>query len=137
MPVVRWSAVFIDCPWLVDSCRFGWDALRSYQVTGTGVDEPVVVPFPSSPSSLLPQHSTVPLTMAQVLMSVAAIAVAPLTLDTVTGTDEFTSVPLPSSPSKFPPQHATVPLVMRAQQWDKPQLTSVTPVKPETAPGVS
>ena len=31
-----------------------------HQTTGTGTNEPASVPFPSSPSLLSPQHSTVP-----------------------------------------------------------------------------
>jgi hypothetical protein len=84
--------------------------------TTAGVDELVLVPFPSSPYWLSPQHSTVPFeSRAQVSYALATSAVTPESPDTVTGVGEFVVLPLPSSPSRLSPQHCTVPSVISAQ----------------------
>src|SRR3954466_16403595 len=75
----------------------------------TGVDLSVVVPSPSSPSVLEPQHFTAPLTMsAHVCTSSIALAATPPPLrppapplpspTTSTGAGRLTVVPSPSSP---------------------------------------
>src|SRR2546425_3249577 len=83
-------------------------------VTVTGVEDPVVAPFPSWPKSLLgptaPQHFTVPFARsAQVCRMPALTATAPVIPPTRTGVDELVVVPSPSCPSRFRPQHCTVP----------------------------
>jgi hypothetical protein len=66
-------------------------------LTTTGVDEPVVVPFPSCPDSLAPQHLAVPLPKtahecaAPVVMPTAFVN--PLT---TTGVDESTVLSFPN-----------------------------------------
>src|SRR5580700_2707335 len=98
--------------------------------TATGVEELVVVPLPSSPYSLSPQHSTPPPeSSAQVDEPPEEIAVTPLRPVTATGVEEVVVVPSPSSPSPLYPQHSTVPPVSSAQEPE----TAVTPVRPETA----
>src|SRR5438445_71500 len=98
-------------------------------VTVTGVEEPVVAPFPSWPKPLptAPQHFTVPFARsAQVCRMPALTATAPVTPPTRTGVDDphdpgeqstEARVPLPSCPSTFRPQHHTVPSPRRAQLW--------------------
>src|SRR5580704_4980799 len=81
-------------------------------VTGTGVEELVVVPLPSWPSLLRPQHSTVP---PESSAQAESIAVGPLRPETATGVEELVVVPLPSWPSPFSPQHSTVPPESSAQ----------------------
>src|SRR3989454_2259703 len=81
-------------------------------VTVTGVEEPVVAPFPSWPKPLptAPQHFTVPFARsAQVCRMPALTATAPVTPPTRTGVDELVVVPSPSCPSSFRPQHCAVP----------------------------
>ena len=66
-------------------------------VTATDNDESVVVPLPSWPEELLPQHCTVPPdNNAHECSLPAVMAVAVVTPVTATGTDEFVMVPLPS-----------------------------------------
>ena len=80
--------------------------------TATAVDESVVVPSPSCPYELFPQHWTEPLpTIAQLCTAPAAIAVAPPdSPETGTGVaDETLVVPLPSWPNSLYPQHDTEP----------------------------
>jgi len=72
--------------------------------TATGVEEAVVVPLPSLPYPLSPQHSTVPPeSTAQAESPATAIAVAPLRPETATGVEELVVVPLPSSPEPLSP----------------------------------
>src|SRR2546426_6861799 len=81
-------------------------------VTVTGVEDPVVAPFPSWPKPLptAPQHFTVPFARsAQVCRMPALTATAPVTPPTRTGVDELVVVPSPSCPSAFRPQHCAVP----------------------------
>ena len=68
-------------------------------MTVTGVAESMVLPLPSWPESLCPQHCTAPvLVTAQVCENPAASAVAKsLKPVTVTGVAEFVVLPLPSS----------------------------------------
>src|SRR5437773_10207244 len=98
-------------------------------VTVTGVEDPVVAPFPSWPKSLLgptaPQHFTVPFARsAQVCSMPALTATAPVIPHTRTAVDELVVVPSPSCPSRFRPQHRTVPSARSAQLWWSPPLTA-------------
>ena len=75
------------------------DAAPVRPVTATGVDVPVVVPFPNCPVLLLPQHLTAPpVTIAHVWLSPAVIDVAPVRPVTATGVAESVVVPFPNSP---------------------------------------
>ena len=68
-------------------------------VTGPGVEDVVVVPFPSWPPLLSPQQSTVPpVRSAHANQLPATISVTPLRPETATGVDELVVVPSPSSP---------------------------------------
>jgi hypothetical protein len=82
-----------------------------------GVLESVVVPFPSWPSLLPPQHRIVPSeSSAQVRPDPAAIALAPLNPLTAMGVVlESVMVPFPSWPSPSPPQHLMVASESKAQ----------------------
>src|SRR3989442_168575 len=109
-------------------------------VTVTGVEEPVVAPFPSWPKSLpgptAPQHFTVQSERsAQVCKTPALTATAPVMPPTRTGVDELVVVPSPSCPSTFRPQHQTVPSERTAQGWWNPPLTAMAPVIPATCTG--
>ena len=55
--------------------------------------------------------------IAQVWLPPAAIAVALLMPTTVTGMDELLVVPSPSFPAPLLPQHCTAPLASTAQVW--------------------
>src|SRR5437016_2105975 len=109
--------------------------------TVTGVEDPVVAPFPSWPKSLFgptaPQHFTVPFERsAQVCRMPALTATAPVTPPTRTGVDELVVVPSPSCPSAFRPQHCTVPSERSAQVCWNPPLTAVALGSPATRSGV-
>src|SRR2546427_654717 len=84
--------------------------------TSTGVEVSVVVPSPSSPSPLFPQHFAPPPTVrAQVWEAPATIAVAPEARpETLTGVDLNLVVPFPSWPKSLAPQHFAPPAVVRA-----------------------
>src|SRR5450759_2132408 len=95
--------------------------------TETGTLELVVVPLPSSPESLVPQHQTAPAVVTAqewapvlppiVLFKEVETAATPeLSPETPTGTLELVVVPLPSSPYWLSPQHLTAPLVVTAQE---------------------
>src|SRR5256712_13821234 len=82
-------------------------------VTVTGVEDPVVAPFPSWPKSLpgptAPQHFTVQSERsAQERKTPALTATAPVMPPTRTGADELVVVPSPSCPPTFTPQPQTV-----------------------------
>src|SRR5437773_2307800 len=109
-------------------------------VTVTGVEDPVVAPFPSWPKSLLgptaPQHFTVPFARsAQVCRMPALTATAPVIPRTGTGVDELVVVPSPSCPSRFSPQHCTVWSERSAQVWWNPPLTALALGSPATRSG--
>ena len=75
----------------------------------TGLGEPVVVPFPSWPHSLTPQHRTVPSPRSAQLWChhPAVTATGLLIPGTRTGIAELRDVPSPSCPNSFCPQHWT------------------------------
>ena len=107
-------------------------------LTWTGTLLSLVDPLPSSPSTLAPQHCTLPaLVSAQVAESATAICATPVR--PVTGTGVLLSLvePLPSWPWLLWPQHCTVPSVSTAQACSKPVPTAATLVgRPLTATGV-
>src|SRR3990172_4443044 len=79
--------------------------------TSTGTLRSVVVPSPSHPYMLLPQHLTPPaLVSAQVELQPTVIAVTPLVGPT-TSTGRLLSAfePSPSLPYRLSPQHLTPP----------------------------
>ena len=71
----------------------------------------MVVPFPSCPKTLWPQHLTAPpLVSAQLWRLPAAIALTPLcSPETSTGVELSVVVPSPSCPAALSPQHLTAP----------------------------
>jgi hypothetical protein len=89
--------------------------------TFTGVVDPVVVPSPSWPLSLRPQHRTWPaVVMAQVWppklsAPLADIVVTGAMLMTVTGIDRSVEDPSPSCPALLRPQQRASPVVRTAQ----------------------
>jgi hypothetical protein len=110
----------------------------------------VVAPFPSSPSGLSPQHSTVPLeSNAQAYSGppfelLTPMAVTPDSPATATGVVEQGDPPhelgpldpFPSSPRTLLPQQSTVPADSSAQVSYAPAAIAVTPESPDTAAGV-
>ena len=88
-------------------------------VTSTGTLDWVVVPLPSWPLRLLPQHLMPPVVVrAQVWLSPATIAATPLVRpETLTGVSELLVVPLPSCPVALSPQQRTPLAAVRAQVW--------------------
>src|SRR5262249_42867022 len=111
----------------------------SAPITSTGVRRSVVVPSPSWPNSLSPQHLTVlALVSAHVWKLPAAIAATPLPRPTTaTGIERSVLVPSPSWPYELSPQHLTAPAVVSAQLWRSPVATAATPLpSPTTATGI-
>ena len=108
-------------------------------MTSTGTKLLVVLPLPSCPYSLLPQHLTAPpLVMAQLWALPALMAVTPLFSPvTSTGTGLVVVLPLPSCPVSLVPQHLTAPPLVRAQLCTIPALMDVTPLpSPVTSTGI-
>ena len=86
--------------------------------TATGVLLLVVVPFPSCPAELFPQHWTAPLaSSAQVWLLPADTLCAVVIPDAATGVLLSVVVLLPSCPKPLDPQHCTPPLARSAQVW--------------------
>ena len=98
----------------------------------------VVVPSPSRPWALKPQHHAPPSSViAQLKLLPAPMAIAPLPRpDTATGTLRRVVVPSPSWPLLLKPQHSTAPACVSAQVWYEPMFTAATPLpRPVTATG--
>ena len=102
-------------------------------VTATGTDEPVVVPLPSWPELLEPQHETVPSDpRAQTLVRRAATAVAFEIPDTTTGVDELVVVPfhICERTARMVPLPLAVPGVP-SRRRRRPDLTDACTILPE------
>ena len=104
------------------------------EITTTGDSLLVdVVPMPSCPTVLSPQHRTrVSAPSAQVKAPPVEIATAPVTPGTLAGraTPASLVVPLPSWPEPLLPQQLTVPSLCKAQPCVMPIAMDVTPVSP-------
>src|SRR5262245_10355758 len=99
--------------------------------TFTGSLESLIVPIPSAPDPLPPQHQSVPsLLRAQVCTPPALISATPVpsaVFRTAVGMCILeVAVPTPSCPLPLPPQHQTLPSLLRAHVWRYPVLTSAT-----------
>src|SRR5438105_468284 len=106
-------------------------------VTTTGVDALVVVPLPSWPYPLNPQHRAVPFaTNAHEWKPPALIAVVVVKPCTATGVDALIVVPLPNCPEPLAPQHLAVPSASNAQEWLPPAAIATALVRPVTTAGV-
>ena len=68
----------------------------------------MVVPLPSWPSLLRPQHLAVSMVVAQVWEVPAVMAVTPVSPATAVGTVRWVVVPSPSGPETFQPQNVAV-----------------------------
>src|SRR5207244_1683517 len=90
--------------------------------TATGAWRWIVVPSPSWPEPLSPQHLTPPaLVSAQVWPPPAEIAATPLASpEAATGAWRWIVVPSPSWPTPLPPQHLTPPPLVSAQVCSSP-----------------
>lgn len=109
-------------------------------LTSAGTVLSVVVPSPSSPNTLRPQHLIPPVVVrAQVWLRSADTAAMPLVRPlTSTDVEALVLVPLPSCPSVLSPQHFTPPAAMRAHECLNPALIATTPpVRPDTSTGVA
>src|SRR6188768_1416095 len=107
--------------------------------TPTAASRRRVVPSPTWPNSLPPQHSTAPsVRSAQLWRWPRASAVAPPERPcTSTGVSRRCVVPSPSWPYWLSPQHLTPPPRRTAQLWLSPPATAMTPLaRPDTAPGL-
>ena len=105
---------------------------------GTGLS--VVLPSPSWPDPLAPQHLTPPESVStHVSLPPEAMATTPLARP-VTSTGVRLSMvvaPVPSAPLAFEPQHWTPPAAVIAHVCASPAATEVTPLaSPVTATGV-
>jgi hypothetical protein len=84
--------------------------------TRTGALWFVVVPSPSWPLRLLPQHHSVPSVWTPQVKLVPAVMLAQVVASPIrTGVLRFVVVPSPSWPLKLLPQHHSVPSVPTAQ----------------------
>src|SRR5262245_8894649 len=107
-------------------------------VTGTGwLLLPPLVPFPSWPLLLLPQHLAIPVeSSSQACLSPAVTAIAFVIPVTATALGELLGDPeLPSWPTSFFPQQAGAPVPRRAQVNSDPAATPpalTVPEMPET-----
>src|SRR5262245_29583914 len=89
---------------------------RPTAATGSGVSS-LLVPSPSCPYMLSPQHSRpVPETTAHTDRPLAPSAVTPLRPDTATGVSDWLKSPVPSCPMPLCPQQRTSPFVSNAQE---------------------
>src|ERR1700694_5798718 len=107
-------------------------------VPSTGVELSVVVPFPSWPKPLYPQHLIPPpMVSPQLWLLPAEMAATPLVRPvTSPGSGLFAIVAFPSWPEPLEPQHLTPPPVVRAQVWPTPAETEGTAlVTPDTSTG--
>jgi len=90
-------------------------------LTTTGDDDLVKAPLPNSPTSLAPQHLTLPsAASAHELLPPAETAIEFARPSTTTGVGELVVVPLPSWPLVLSPQQATVPSSITAHEWFNP-----------------
>src|SRR5437588_11567137 len=97
-----------------------------------------MVPSPSSPTALLPQHFTPPpVVRAQVWEVPAEMAATPeVRPETSTGVVLSVVVPFPSWPQSLNPQHFAPPPVVTAQACKVPAEIAVAPaLRTATAPG--
>jgi hypothetical protein len=117
--------------------------LYGMPLTATGVELPLVVPFPSCPLALSPQQSMASGSSAHVWVLPAAIVVALAIPVTCTGVELHEPpqsgpvvVPFPSSPLAFWPQQSMLPPVSSAQASPPPAVAAMAFVIPLTATGV-
>src|SRR3954469_19322780 len=95
-------------------------------VTLTGAGLLPLLPSPSWPLPLLPQHFTEPSpSSAHVWKPPAARPIAPVMPTTVTGMLELVVVPSPSWPLPFEPQHEMTPPWRSAHVWFPPALSAM------------
>ena len=93
----------------------------------------MVVPSPSSPALLSPQHFAVPSVSTAHEWSVPAITLVVVVMpETSTGVVRSVVVPSPSWPLSFSHQHFTLPSVSKAQEWVIPVSILVAVVMPDT-----
>src|SRR5262245_96509 len=94
----------------------------------TGVVLATVVPSPSWPHWLLPQHQRVPsifrAQLRRVPSEISATALPSALAPACTGVVFEVKVPSPSWPESFAPQHHRVPSVLRAQLCPSPSARS-------------
>ena len=110
----------------------------SKPTTSTGVRRLVVVPSPSWPRALSPQHLIRSVAeIAQLWMWPAATPIIPLPRPvTATGVSCSSIVPSPSWPVALYPQHSTPPALVKAHECASPVATAIAFVIPETSTGV-
>src|SRR5688572_6894917 len=107
--------------------------------TATGTSVPTLLPLPSWPYWLSPQHTALPFERsAQLDCCEAAICTASSSPETVTGTRLRIPEALssPSSPATLRPQHFTLPPSSSAQLWSPPAANPATPERPGTVVGL-
>src|ERR1043166_1138100 len=99
-----------------------WPTAVVSPFTSTGVRRWVVVPSPTWPLPLRPQHLVPPLVVnAHVWERPVAIWRTPLVIPlTSTGVRRLVVAPSPRSPLPLSPQHLAPPLVVTAHVWSPP-----------------
>ena len=109
-------------------------------MTGTAVNWLSVVPSPSWPEKLAPQHwAAPPVVSAQLWPTPTVIDATPVSSPkTGVGVKRLDVEPSPSWPKKLPPQHRAAPSVVTAQVLLLPMANAATPLdSPKTSTGVS
>jgi hypothetical protein len=97
----------------------------------------MVVPSPSWPRLLSPQHSTAPLARtAQVWLAPAVTDTASSMPNTATGRVRWLVLASPSWPRALSPQHTTAPERRTAQVCVEPTATCVASSRPATSVGI-
>ena len=103
---------------------------------GTGTSRPSVVPSPSWPALLAPQHQPLPsLRTAHTCCAPAATATGSGIDGTRTGRGDDVPFPSPSSPAAPSPQHQSPSARVAAQVCCRPTAALVTAVSPATLIG--
>jgi len=100
-------------------------AIHESSFTFSGVEKvTVIVPSPTSPPELLPQHHALPsLASPQVCVMPTAIEVHFNVVITGVGRSAAAFPPVPSSPAMFEPKHEAVPSPVSVHTWVVPTAT--------------
>src|SRR5688572_9099898 len=110
--------------------------------TATGIRRPPVVPSPTAPTSLSPQHHASPVLVRPQLCPPSkyppTVTCCRLTPCTLSGRKLSRFVPSPNAPFRFPPQQNAVPSAVAPQVWLPCPAARVTnSTCPETGSGTA
>ena len=98
-------------------------------LTWVGIFRSIIVPSPTYPNMLLPQHFTAPSIMrAQDVSPTSDISTTLFKLNTSVGVSVEGAIPIPNWPNRLLPQHLTLPLLSKAQACSPPIETVTMPL---------